>query len=191
MTNPARHIDLDGPWWVALHKFWFGVLGRERWFVRNAAVDAALRKHFLGLYEAVAITPVSAEQLEPRAAVTAVVALDQVPRNVFRGTARAFATDAAARRLALDALDRGYGEELTEDEKIFLYLPLEHSENISDQDRCVALTAALGDAEYTRFALAHRNVIAQFGRFPHRNAVLGRASTPEELSFLKLPGSSF
>ncbi|MEO8422212.1 MAG: DUF924 family protein, partial [Hyphomicrobium sp.] len=110
---------------------------------------------------------------------------------VFRGTARAFATDALALAVANAAIDRGLDSQVPADRRVFLYLPFEHSEALADQDRCIELTATLGDEEFARYAVLHRDVIARFGRFPHRNAMLGRTPTLEELAFLREPGSSF
>jgi uncharacterized protein (DUF924 family) len=117
--------------------------------------------------------------------------LDQFSRNLHRGEARAFASDVRARELARAAIERGHDAGMTPTQRLFLYLPFEHSESLSDQNRCVALFEALGVADWTDAAVAHRNLIARFGRFPHRNAVLGRASTPEELDALAQPGNAF
>ena len=120
------------------------------------------------------------------------ILLDQVPRNLFRGTPRAFILDPAAREVTRHALQQGFDSGLKETERMFLYLPLEHSEDLSDQQDCVRLMGALPNgAEYLSYAERHRDVIARFGRFPHRNGILGRDSTEEELEFLKQSGSSF
>ena len=117
--------------------------------------------------------------------------LDQFPRNMFRDTPQAFATDALARAVAQGAIAQGLDDGLEPEQRVFLYLPLEHSEDKDDQALAVALISGLGDAEFTRYAQAHKAVIDRFGRFPHRNAVLGRPSTPEEQAFLAEPGSAF
>jgi uncharacterized protein (DUF924 family) len=115
-----------------------------------------------------------------------------VPRNLFRGDPRAFATDAEALAVTKRTLEGGLDKALRQAERVFLYLPLEHSEDLADQELCVTLTGALDEnPEWHDYALRHRDVVARFGRFPHRNAVLGRANTPEEEAFLKEPGSSF
>jgi uncharacterized protein (DUF924 family) len=121
------------------------------------------------------------------------ILLDQVPRNIFRGTPRAFATDAQARAVARHAVERGFDLAIEDkDRRLFLYLPLEHSEDLADQERCVSLCRErIGDAEYLRYVVRHRDIVARFGRFPHRNAILGRASTAEEEAFLNEPLSSF
>ena len=171
--------------------FWFGELGREAWFRKDAAVDAAIHERFLPLYERLAASPARDALASADRALASVLVLDQFPRNMFRNSARAFATDALAREIAGAAVAQGLDTQLDASRRVFLYLPFEHSEDAADQARCVALMSALGDAEYTRFAELHQAVVGHFGRFPHRNAMLGRASTPEEVVFLKEPGSAF
>ena len=124
-------------------------------------------------------------------ALAAVVVLDQFPRNMFRGTARAFASDGPALNVASRAVALGWDRLLRRDERVFLYLPYEHSEDRVMQARSVELMSRLGNVEWTRYAQAHKDVIDRFGRFPHRNAALGRASTPEEEAYLAMPGSGF
>ena len=128
---------------------------------------------------------------DAKTALAAVIVLDQFSRNMFRGTGGAFANDAKALAIAQKAIARGFGVSLSNDEQLFLYLPFEHQENVDAQARSVELISALGDPELTKYARAHKDVIDRFGRFPHRNAILGRTSTAEELEFLKGPGSSF
>ncbi|HMN38962.1 MAG TPA: DUF924 family protein [Hyphomicrobium sp.] len=178
-------------WWRPLVAYWFHELTRADWFTKDDAVDEALRTRFLPLYEQLSASDLTAASLSPDETLAAVLALDQLPRNLFRGAPGAFATDPTARKLTVDAVALGYDRALGVHERLFVYLPLEHSEDLADQDRAVDLIGALGDAEYTRYALAHRQIIARFGRFPHRNAILGRLSTPEEIAFLAEPGSSF
>lgn len=174
----------------ALLDFWFS-LPQERWWTKDPAFDALLAERFLALHEAVARGEHDAWRETARGALATVIALDQLPRNLFRGTPRAFATDPAARAATRDALDRGFDHALGVFERGFLYMPLMHSEDPADQARCVALFAAHGPPAYVGFAEQHRAIVDRFGRFPHRNAVLGRASTPEEEAFLREPGSSF
>jgi uncharacterized protein (DUF924 family) len=157
----------------------------------DPAFDAAIRERFLPLHEALVSRPDDELVADARTALAAVIALDQMSRNMFRGTARAFATDPKALRLAQAAVARGFDSGLSKDRRQFLYLPFEHCEDQKAQTRCVELMASLGDPELTKWAEAHKAVIDRFGRFPHRNAVLGRPSTPEEAEFLKQPGSSF
>ena len=128
---------------------------------------------------------------DAKTALAAVIVLDQFSRNMFRGTGGAFANDAKALAIARKAIARSFGGALSNDEQLFLYLPFEHQENVDAQARSVELISALGDAELTKYAQAHKDVIDRFGRFPHRNAILGRTSTAEELEFLKGQGSSF
>jgi uncharacterized protein (DUF924 family) len=180
------------PQWVGdVLRFWFDELGRKGWFVRDAAVDAQIRDRFLPLIEQLALSPVDEALVSADRALAMVLALDQFPRNIFRGTARAFATDALALAVAKAAIARGLDEQVPAERRVFLYLPFEHSEVLADQQRCIELTATLGDEEYARYAQLHHDVIARFGRFPHRNVILGRTPTLEELAFLKEPGSSF
>ena len=178
--------------------FWFGA-GAEhgkrhkRWFEKDAAFDAEITRLFLPLYETLAG---NREWMEtPGSVLARIIVLDQFPRQMFRGNARAFAADPSALEAAKLALERGYDRALLPVEKLFVYLPFEHSEVLADQLRACELTqplAAFADtADVYRYALAHRDIIARFGRFPHRNAIMGRVSTPEEIEFLKQPGSSF
>jgi uncharacterized protein (DUF924 family) len=178
--------------------FWFGSgaeYGRsqKRWFEKSAAFDAEITRHFLGLYETLAGNRDWLDAARP--CLARIIVLDQFPRQMFRGNARAFAADALALESSNLALARGYDRELFPVEKLFIYLPLEHSEVLADQLRACELTEPLArfpeTADVHRYACAHRDIIARFGRFPHRNAILGRVSTPDEVEFLKQPGSSF
>lgn len=179
-------------WCEDLLAFWFDELRPAQWFEKNAAVDDAIRQRFGPAFEAVSLTPPPTAALAgPREALAWLILLDQVPRNIFRGTARMFATDQSALSLAGDAVRRGFDQAVDAERRLFFYLPFEHSEKATDQDLSVELFEKLGDAEYLRYALAHRDIIARFGRFPHRNALLGRASSDEELAFLVQPGSGF
>jgi len=171
--------------------FWFEELGRKAWFAKDASVDAAIRDRFQVLYEVLAAWPARDALAGAERSLATVLMLDQFPRNLFRDSRRAFATDPLARAVAEGAIAKGLDTKLAPQRRIFLYLPFEHSEDKADQARAVALISALGDDEFTRYALAHKAVIDRFGRFPHRNMVLGRASTPEEADFLKESGSSF
>src|SRR5262249_17810026 len=145
-------------------------------------------RRFLPLYEDAAAGRLRAWQADPRECLALVVLLDQFPRNMFRGEPRAFATDGLARDAARALLPRP--GELTPDERLFAYLPFEHSESLADQDlACERMNDF--EPDLLRYALRHREIIARFGRFPHRNAILGRTSTPEETEFLKEPGSGF
>lgn len=177
----------------AVLAFWFGEVeqSREIWFKKDDGFDAEIRHRFGALHGAASRGGCDAWAGTPDGTVALVVVLDQFSRNLFRGDARAFDADAKALALAKAALDAGLDKVMGPYWRQFLYLPLEHSENLADQDRCVALVEALDNADLTKWAVAHRDIIARFGRFPHRNAVLGRDSTEEEFAFLKQPGSSF
>lgn len=195
MTSDSNDIQAgtggDEAWVDEVLKFWFEELAREAWFRKSDVTDELIRSRFLSLYERIAALPTEAAWASPRRALATIIVLDQFPRNMFRDTPQAFAADAKARDVALGAIERGFDQSFDKDGRAFMYLPLEHSEDLADQERAVALFTPLGDEEYTYYAVAHRDVIARFGRFPHRNAVLGRPSTPEEEEFLKQPGSSF
>ncbi|MBA3548833.1 MAG: DUF924 domain-containing protein [Nannocystis sp.] len=171
--------------------FWFAESTRANWFVRSEAFDALVRAELGPLHVRAARGELDAWAADPRGALALVILLDQVPRNIHRGSANAFASDARALQHARAVLDAGLDRSLSEVEKVFLYLPFEHSEAMADQDRSVTLMRALADPIWRDFAEQHRVVIARFGRFPHRNAILGRESSPEELEFLQQPGSSF
>ena len=171
--------------------YWFGELDRAGWFRKSAATDAAIRHRFANLLETLRSADIDTLLTDQRTALAAIVVLDQFPRNIHRDTPQAFASDGKARELAEAVVARGFDQGLTVEQRLFMALPFEHSEHIEDQDRAVELISALGDAEYTRYAEAHRDVIRRFGRFPHRNAILGRASTEAEQAYLAQPGSGF
>ena len=178
-------------WAADILRFWFEEIDRELWFKKDDAFDQRLRERFLSTYGHVAALPPEACLRDADTAVAAVIVLDQLPRNMFRGTPQAFATDAKARMLAETAIAQGFEGTLSKDQRLFLYLPLEHAEDAAAQARCVQLMATLDDPELLRYAVAHKDIIDRFGRFPHRNGILGRVSTPAEIAFLKEPGSSF
>jgi uncharacterized protein (DUF924 family) len=178
--------------WVGeVLRFWFAEAGPQQWFAKDAAFDAQVCGRFLALHETLAGTSSESLLADVRKALAAVIVLDQMSRNMFRGSPRAFAADGKALALADAAVARGFDAGLTKDERMFLYLPFEHAEDPAMQARSVALMAGLGDPEQARWAEKHKAVVDRFGRFPHRNAVLGRPSTPEEIEFLKQPDSSF
>jgi uncharacterized protein (DUF924 family) len=179
------------PAWVAeVLEFWFAELTPEDWWTKSDSVDARIRARFLELHERIAAAD-GGDPEGPLATLATVIVLDQFPRNMFRNTPRAFATDPLARRIAARAVARGLDTTLRTEERLFLYLPFEHSENHDDQALSVQLFSKLGHDEWLRFAVAHQSIIERFGRFPHRNAVLGRPSTAEELAALQDPANSF
>ncbi len=169
--------------------FWFA--DPARWWKKDPAFDAELRARFEALHAAIEQGGHEDWLDSPRGALAYVIVLDQLSRNMFRDDPRAFASDARARAAARGALERGFDRALPEDQRAFLYMPFMHSEELADQDRCIELFTGLAGSNQLGYAERHRDIIRRFGRFPHRNAVLGRASTPEEIEFLKQPGSSF
>lgn len=192
MTSDPYQAGAEDPSWVQdVLSFWFRELEQEAWFRKSDVTDALVRDRFLPVYEMLAGAPVGEALSSPQRALASVIVLDQFSRNMFRGSPKSFAADPVARDIALGAVERGYDQVFDVNGRAFFYLPFEHSEDLADQDRSVALFTPLGDESYTQYAIAHRDIIARFGRFPHRNTVLGRASTAEELEFLTQPGSSF
>jgi uncharacterized protein (DUF924 family) len=178
--------------------FWFGDVAADDfksrshlWFEKNPAFDAECRDRFAALHRAAARGAIDEWRHTPLECLALTIVLDQFPRNMYRGTARAFATDLRALAAAEHAVHRSFDRELTRVQRLFVYLPFEHSERLADQDRAVALVATLGDPESLEYAVRHRAIVARFGRFPHRNEALGRDSTSEEIAFLKEPNSSF
>jgi uncharacterized protein (DUF924 family) len=181
-AEPGR----DDPNLSALLDFWFDADSRRHWFDSTPEFDAQLRDRFLGLYEEAAGGGLTGWRADGRGCLGLVLLLDQLPRNVFRGSAQAFETDSQARAVTRYALDMAFDQQLDEAQRLFLYLPLEHSEELADQDRSVELIGQLtSEPAWLDYARKHREVIARFGRFPHRNTVLGRESTAEEQAFLQ------
>jgi len=174
MTSPANPQDVL--------QFWRDA-GPQRWFRRDDAFDAQFRERFLMTHEAAAAGRLQHWMASAEGALALVLLLDQFPRNAFRGTARMYATDAQAREAARAAVDAGFDHAVDEELRSFFYLPFMHSEQLEDLDRCVALSERVG-GESLRYAQHHRDIVRRFGRFPHRNAVLGRASSDEEERFL-------
>jgi uncharacterized protein (DUF924 family) len=182
-----------------VHDFWFeGEPDRFRsdpWFRRSDAFDEAIRARFAPLLAAARDGALSGWTATPRGTLALLLVLDQFPRNLHRGSPLAFASDAKAREVARAALAAGIERGLTKVERAFLYLPFEHSEHLADQDASVALFTTIADhpemPTVLDYALRHRDVIRRFGRFPHRNATLGRLSTPEEEAYLAEPGAGF
>jgi uncharacterized protein (DUF924 family) len=185
--------------------FWFGnptdpqgPYGQQRsvWFKKDAAFDDRIRQRFLPDYERAAAGDYTPWRSQPRSCLALILLLDQVPRNLFRGDARSYATDAEALAVAEAAIAQGHDQALIPVERLFMYLPLEHSEDLARQQRCVQLFETLVKeapelASTLDYAYRHQDVIARFGRFPHRNHILGRTTTPEEAAFLQQPGSRF
>jgi uncharacterized protein (DUF924 family) len=158
--------------------------GPDFWFRKDDAFDDAIKTRFLSTYEAAAAGRLSSWEATAEGALALTIVLDQFPRNMFRGDARSFVADALARAVADRALARDFEPQVPEAERLFLHLPFEHSENLADQERSVALARATGDADALKWAEIHADIIRRFGRFPHRNAVLGRESTADEIAFI-------
>jgi uncharacterized protein (DUF924 family) len=167
--------------------FWRAA-GPKKWFTKDSAFDTEIKTGFFDAYEAAASGRLADWETTPDGALALVIVLDQFPRNMFRDDARAFATDAAARAVADRAIARGFDQMVPSGERPFLYLPFEHSEDIADQERCCALFRALGNADLLQWAELHADIIRRFGRFPHRNAALGRTTTPAERDYLDNDG---
>lgn len=161
--------------------YWFG-LKPEQWWKSDPALDEEIRERFLNRWGEERRLPVDSFLEDPLTALAAVILFDQFPRNMFRGDAEQFATDHLALAIAKGAVDRGFDETLQPQERGFLYLPFEHSESLADQKRSLQLFAALGDDYLLGYAKKHHDVIERFGRFPHRNAILGRAPRPAEVA---------
>jgi len=174
-------MSTEADWVSEVHEFWFGA--PERWFKPDPDFDAQIRGRFTELYETLKQQRPSV--LSARSSVAAVLVLDQFPRQIFRGTVQEFATDPEALSIARSAVGDGADQRVPVHERMFLYMPFMHSEDPATQQRSVALFTALDVPELSRVAREHKMVIDKFGRFPHRNKVLGRPSTPDEIAFLK------
>ena len=166
--------------------FWFAPGQSDRWYAKDEAFDAEIRQRFLPTYEAACSGHLDAWHEGPDSLLALIIVLDQFPRNMFRGSARAFAFDAQAAQFTREGIERGFDGVLDEAQLDFFYMPLMHSESLSDHD----LLRERGRGN-NRYSLQHREIIARFGRYPHRNAVLGRDNTPEEASYLTGPHASF
>jgi uncharacterized protein (DUF924 family) len=169
--------------------FWFAPRSRRRWFRSTAEFDAAVRERLLGLWREARAGRLRHWEDDAQGALALAILLDQVPLNAFRGRAEAFSTEGLAREVADRAVRRGLDAELPVEQRVFLYLPFMHSEHLPDQDRALALFERAGLRDNARWARHHRAIVERFGRFPHRNAALGRSSTPEERLWLAEPGS--
>lgn len=163
-------------------RFWRDA-GPKAWFVKNEGFDGRCRG-FEAEHHAAARRELSHWELDAEGALALLILLDQFPRNIFRNSAHAFSTDALAQGVTLRAIEKGFDAATDSALRVFFYMPLEHAEDLALQERAVVLVEALGDPEFTKYAKLHRDVIARFGRFPHRNPVLGRKNTPEELAYL-------
>ncbi len=183
-------------------EFWFGTpddadYGQQRkiWFTKNPEFDEKVRSLFTLQYQQAATGQLDDWKTSPQSCLALIILLDQLPRNMFRGQPKSFATDTLALAYAQHAVTQGFDQELLPLQRWFVYMPFEHSENIEDQHQSIELFKKLLDQENISepidYANRHFKVIESFGRFPHRNDILGRETTPEEAEFLTQPGSSF
>jgi uncharacterized protein (DUF924 family) len=188
-TGMSDYVAIASP--AEILHFWFEELTREDWFNSSPELDASIRKRFAETHLTLA-KHISEEWHEtPEAFLAAIIVLDQLPRNMYRATPLAFATDGLALRQAKLAVQTGVDRKIPIERRVFVYMPYEHSEAIEDQMRCVELMETLGNEEFLDYARRHHEVIAEYGRFPHRNAILGRQSTAAEESYLAKPGAGF
>ena len=171
----------------AVLEFWRGA-GHERWFNPNPDFDKEVRERFSGLHEAASASRLSAWEETAEGALALVIVLDQFSRNMFRGTARAFSADPLAREVSRRAIARAFDGEVEPAMRSFFYMPFMHSENLADQEYCLELFRASGDEEGIKYAEIHRDAILRFGRFPHRNEMLGRNSSADEIAYLDAGG---
>ena len=176
---------------AAVLAFWFDELAEEQHWAKDAALDAEIARRFGSLRERLLATDAAGWRATPETLLAAVIVLDQFSRNIFRDSAEAFSGDDLALALALDGLRLSWDVMLPPERRVFLYMPFEHSEDPRMQQLSLRLFKGLGDPEAVEYARAHAEVIAEFGRFPGRNAALGRASTPDEVDYLKRPGAGF
>ncbi|MBY5826398.1 DUF924 family protein [Rhizobium leguminosarum] len=174
-----------------VYDFWFVRCGRDLWFRSTPELDVEIREGFRDTHLALAAGVGDEWRADAESRLAAVIVLDQFPRNIYRGTALAVATDGLALREAKLGLASGADLLVEAACRTFFYMPFEHAEDLGEQERSVALFAALGDEEYLDYAIRHRDVIAAYGRFPHRNAMLGRESTAEECNYLSRPDAGF
>ena len=167
--------------------FWFSPESRERWFNATPEFDAQLRTAYEGLWQQGRAGMLPDWEATPEGALALVILLDQLPLNMFRDQPESFTTEALSREVAGRAIERGFDTGHANEQKVFLYMPFMHSESLADQDRSVELFEQAGLADNAEWAAHHRDIVRRFGRFPHRNVILGRDSTPEELDWLASP----
>jgi len=171
----------------AVVAFWRDA-GRKAWFAKDDVFDEAIRSRFESLHHAAARGECETWSKDAEGALALVLLFDQFPRNLYRGSPHAFATDPLARRIAANAIAAGFDQDTEETLRAFFYVPFEHSEDSRDQAQSLALFGALGNEDYIKYARLHADIITRFGRFPHRNAILGRTSTAEETAYLSEGG---
>ena len=183
MSSNVAVTHSEPPWVGRVLDFWFREIDSHLWFASNDELDERIRKGFIEVHERIALSD-ARELAGARTLLAAIIVMDQFSRNMFRGGARAFATDALARRLAEHVIGHGLDLAMTRAERYFVYLPFEHSEEREHQALAVRLIEQLGDESWTSYARRHEADIIRFGRFPHRNRILGRTSTDDEVAFL-------
>jgi len=169
--------------------FWRNA-GEDRWWKKNDAFDAEIREKFLQTWQDAAAGKLSHWEETEDGALALVIVLDQFPRNMFRNDPRTYATDPQAREVARRVVDRGADARMPKDLLNFLYMPFMHSEELADHERCIAFFEKAGNAENAKYAVHHADIIRMFGRFPHRNQLLGRTTTADEQAFLDSGGFS-
>lgn len=177
--------------WQSVIEFWFNELSPKQWWVKDPELDKTIKERFEETLTQAKDYGLGEWRYQPRGRLAEIIVLDQFSRNIYRDTPEAFAADSKAQYLSLYAIEIGEDRSLTPIERLFLYMPLMHSEDPDIHDVAVELFTALGLEENLNFELQHKAIIDRFGRYPHRNEILGRQSTPEELAFLQQPGSSF
>ena len=186
----SKNANVEPPWVGQVIHFWFEELTEADWFARSDAIDRRIRERFLTLHQRL-VTHDGCGVTEPHPILASVIVLDQFSRNLFRDSPYAYSADSIARRLARVAIEQSFDIAMARQERLFLYLPFEHSEDRADQAYSLNLVKQLGREDWTRSAMEHKVVIDRFGRFPHRNAALNRLSTADEIAFLKEPKNSF
>ena len=176
-------MSIEPPLYIEIVSFWRAA-GRKRWFAKDEAFDQEIRERFEAVHMAASRGEFADWADEAEGCLALLLLLDQFPRNLYRGSAHSYATDPLARSLARKAVEAGFDQQVEPELRPFFYLPFEHSEDPADQDRAVELAERLGDPDTLKWARLHRDIVARFGRFPHRNPALGRETTPEEKRFL-------
>jgi uncharacterized protein (DUF924 family) len=191
MIMMCSSSDTIGDSSAAVLKFWFEDLSQQQWFMKSDEVDATIRDRFLDIHKKASACELDHWRKDAEGSLAEIIVLDQFSRNLYRDTPKAFAQDGIALVLAQEAIAKGFHKQLSTVQVHFLYLPFMHSESLVMHERAVELYTALGQAINLEFEMKHKAIIEKFGRYPHRNEILGRESTPEEIEFLKGPDSSF
>lgn len=187
--NPDSTHDAQASEYAPLLDFWFSDAVRPRWFDSTPALDREIRVRFEGLYRRAMAGELDAWLATPEGALALVIVLDQLPLNMYRDQAEAYASGTCAVAAARETVARGHDGAIDPERRAFVYLPFMHSEALADQDLSVRLFGASGMSSSLRWAEHHRDIVRRFGRFPHRNAALGRVSTPEEMAYLASPAA--